>query len=165
MNQEVDEKITAIRLLQTAGLKVAHKQNVLRTRLKNGYLVDVFTLKNTPDRIRADQNRRAGSSKRQAQVTSTHLAFSEVLAGIVQVAPFCLSRESDSAHIFLADLTLKRRPLTEPILMTRPLKLGKMTLRSLKQKMSLKVRKVIPPQCRFIDLFAGNGQTRQRNGS
>ena len=109
MNQEVDEKITAIKaFLQTAGLKVAHKQNVLRTRLKNGYLVDVFTLKNTPDRIRARiKTEEQDPSKRQAQVTSTHLAFSEVLAGIVRVAPFCLSRESDGAHIFLADLSFE----------------------------------------------------------
>ena len=109
MNQEVDEKITAIKaFLQTAGLKVAQKQNVLRTRLKNGYLVDVFTLKNTPDRIRARiKTEEQDPSKRQAQVTSTHLAFSEVLAGIVRVAPFCLSRESDGAHIFLADLSFE----------------------------------------------------------
>jgi hypothetical protein len=109
MNQEVDEKITAIKaFLQTAGLKVAHKQNVLRTRLKNGYLVDVFTLKNTPDRIRARiKTEEQDPSKRQAQVTSTHLAFSEVLAGIVRVAPFCLSRESGGAHIFLADLSFE----------------------------------------------------------
>ena len=109
MNQEVDDKITAIKaFLQTAGLKVAQKNNILRTRLKDGSLVDIFTLKNSPDRIRARiKTEEQDPSKRESIVASTHHAFSDVLAGIVRVASFCLSREIDNAYIYLADLNFE----------------------------------------------------------
>jgi len=109
MNQKIEDKITLIKdTFQKAGLKVAQKKRILRTRLGNGYLVDIFTLKNSPDQIRARiKIEEPDPLKRQAYVESIFNALSTTLNEIVSVDSFCLSREIGGAHIYLSVLEMK----------------------------------------------------------
>ncbi len=108
MKQDAEDKISRVSgFLKRGGLKVARKENVLRTRVNTGALVDVFSLKNNPDRIRARiKTKEADSLKRQIFVESTQTAFSKVLQDKVRVDVFNLSREVDGAYIYLADIEL-----------------------------------------------------------
>ena len=109
MDQKIEDKITLIKAaLQTAGLKVAQKKRILRTRLNNGSLVDIFTLKNSPDQIRARiKIEEPDPLRRQAYVESVFNGLSAILNGSVSVDPFYLSREIGGAHIYLSVLELK----------------------------------------------------------
>jgi len=109
MNQKIEDKISVIKdCLQAAGQKVAQKDRILRTRLDNGFIVDIFPLKGTPDHIRVRLKIEDPDSRsRRTYVDSTHNSLSFALNGTAAVAPFSLARKSDGVHIYLSVLKLK----------------------------------------------------------
>lgn len=109
MDQKIEDKITLIKdSLQKEGLKVAHKDRILRTRLNNESLVDIFSLKKSPDQIRARLKiEEPDPLRRQADVESTHNSLAGALSETAIVNAFCLSREADGAYIYLSVLEMK----------------------------------------------------------
>lgn len=109
MNQKIEDKISVIKdCLQAAGRKVAQKDRILRTRLDNGFIVDIFPLKNNPDHIRARLKIDDPDSRsRRTYVDSTHNSLSFALNGTAIADPFFLAGKSDGAHIYLSILKLK----------------------------------------------------------
>ncbi|MDA3898233.1 MAG: hypothetical protein PF482_19025 [Desulfobacteraceae bacterium] len=102
MNQRINDKISILRQsLQAAGIKVSERENGIRLKLHNGYHVDIFTLSNNPDSLRARlETDEPDPLRRQAYVESTQNSIIDSLAGIASVEPFKFSREAGGSFIY-----------------------------------------------------------------
>lgn len=102
MNQKIEDHVNVIRKsLQTAGLKVTAGKRGVRARLKNGYFLDIFTLTNRPDHIRARLNiDESDPLRRQAYVESIQNSLVASLEGVARVEAFKLSREAGGVYVY-----------------------------------------------------------------
>ncbi len=108
MNQKIEDKVSVIKeSLQAAGLKVTEGNRGIRIRLDNGYYLDIFTLTNSPDHIRARLKiKESDPLRRQAYVESTQNSLTASLGGVASVEAFKLSRQSGGEYVYNSVLVL-----------------------------------------------------------
>ena len=102
MNQKIKDEVAEIKeSLQSSGLEISGQKNGIRVKLLTGYHVDIFTLKNSPDHIRARAKIKASDPlRRQAYVESIQDSLTAALEGVVSVEPFKLSRKTGGVYVY-----------------------------------------------------------------
>jgi hypothetical protein len=109
MNQKIKDNISILRQsLHVAGIKVSERENGIRLKSHTGYHIDIFTLTNNPDQIRARmETDEADPLRRQAYVESVQNFLADSLQGTASVEPFKLSRRSAGEYIYNSVLMLE----------------------------------------------------------
>ncbi len=87
--------------MQSAGLEISGRKNGIRVKLVTGYHIDIFTLTNSPEHIRAmSKIKTSDPLRRQAYVESIQNSLTAALEGVVRVEQFKLSRETGGVYIY-----------------------------------------------------------------
>jgi hypothetical protein len=116
MNQKIQDKVAAIKeSLQSAGLEISDRKNGIRVKSVTGYHIDIFTLTNHPEHIRARLKIKASDPlRRQAYVESNQNSLTAALEGVVRVEPFKLSRETGGVYVYNSVLMPGKMVFDEP---------------------------------------------------